>query len=159
MYFIYLIRCSVTKLPIYVGSTINPEQRYMSHLCSGNEVTEYYKKIGAKPIMEIIQKIETDHLKHEYYWISEIRKTGIKLFNRLPSSQKSWDKYWDLDKYNERQKDWHKNRDILLEAIGKLKKGKSTKKKEKDIPPRQKNWRKNYDTLLEAIKTLIPRQG
>lgn len=84
--YIYSLDCPETKMPKYIGKTINIKQRLAQHIRS-NEKTKKYawikslKNKGLKPILTLIDTIEHDWEFWEDWYIQYYKFLGFDLKN------------------------------------------------------------------------------
>lgn len=85
---IYVLKDPISNEIRYVGCTKNIEQRYKAHINKARDYNtlkrewlESLRVRGLKPILEIIEVINTNHLEREKYYIQLFRKEGKNLTN------------------------------------------------------------------------------
>lgn len=88
--YIYVLLDPTTKVIRYVGQTINPEQRYKSHIYLNNKNNKHHhinwliklKNQKLRPIMKIIDEcLLADLNKYEKLYINLFKKLGYDLTN------------------------------------------------------------------------------
>lgn len=88
--YIYLLKCPISSLVVYVGETININTRYNTHKWGGysdsidkKDWTKLLKSKNLRPIMEIVDEAETkrEALIKESALIDSYLNKGVKLFN------------------------------------------------------------------------------
>ena len=87
--YIYTLKDPISNEIRYVGKSNNPKQRFKAHLnkCRKHQKhksnwIEKLKKLGLKPIFEIINTVPIDEWKFwEKYWISQMKTWGFNLIN------------------------------------------------------------------------------
>lgn len=93
MYYIYGLVDPDSLEIKYVGQTKNPENRFKQHLKIEIENRKVFwianlKRKGKKPILQIIEKIETKRPDfHEKKWINYFNSIGIDLFNTVNNNK------------------------------------------------------------------------
>jgi predicted GIY-YIG superfamily endonuclease len=91
VYKVYSLKCPFDNEIKYIGISINPELRLISHINEPQGTNEkalwtlkcfLYDK---HPIVEIIEEIETDNKSEAYelerYWIEQFKQWGFNLLN------------------------------------------------------------------------------
>ncbi len=86
---IYVLIDPITNMVRYVGKANNVTQRYRAHLNRARKHQihkknwiEQLKKIGLKPIIEVIDEVPIkEWIFWETYWISQMRTWGYDLIN------------------------------------------------------------------------------
>ncbi len=92
--YIYTLQDPITGLIRYVGKTSDTGRRYIAHLSPSNlankkkaQWVSALKKLGEKPILDILETVEGNGVAEEMFWIYQFKSWGFDLLNVTPEEK------------------------------------------------------------------------